>query len=140
MKNRKKNTGLHLQASVWEADKKSIRERILSWIPVLYMILGVYGWMITALGIFQIHIQDAWLYGVLVLMGLWFGILYRIQKNLYRTTSDRNRRWIYRDRGGVFCREQRPGCVVCGRWHIDHLGCFGCAFSSVLYFSCMFQY
>lgn len=80
MKNRKKNTGLHLQASVWEADKKSIRERILSWIPVLYMILGVYGWIITALGVFQIDIQDAWLYGVLVMMGLWFGILYRIQK------------------------------------------------------------
>ena len=87
MKNRKKNTGLHLQASVWEADKKSIRERILSWIPVLYMILGVYGWMITALGVFQIDIQDAWLYGVLVLMGLWFGILYRIQKRAIKAES-----------------------------------------------------
>lgn len=80
MKKKKKSTGLHLQASVPETDRKSIRGWFLAWIPVGYMILGVYGWIGTALGIFDPACEREVLDMAVLLLGIWFGILYMQKK------------------------------------------------------------
>ena len=58
MKKRKKDTGLSLQASISEKEKKTVTSGFLAIVPVCYMILGVFGWMKTALGIINV-VYDA---------------------------------------------------------------------------------
>ena len=60
--------------------QESIRGWFLAWIPVGYMILGVYGWIGTALGIFDPACEREVLDMAVLLLGIWFGILY-MQKN-----------------------------------------------------------
>ena len=58
MKKRKKDTGLSLQASISEKEKRTVTSGFLAIVPVCYMILGVFGWMKTALGIINV-VYDA---------------------------------------------------------------------------------
>ena len=44
------------------------------------MILGVFGWMKTALGIINVVYDADLLYGVLLAAGIWMGILYLMKK------------------------------------------------------------
>ena len=91
MKKKKKSTGLHLQASVPETDRKSIRGWFLAWIPVGYMILGVYGWIGTALGIFDPACEREVLDMAVLLLGIWFGILYMQKKTADIVFPDNSR-------------------------------------------------
>ena len=45
MKKRKKDTGLSLQASISEKEKRTVTSGFLAIVPVCYMILGVFGWL-----------------------------------------------------------------------------------------------
>ena len=65
MKKRKKDTGLSLQASISEKEKRTVTSGFLAIVPVCYMILGVFGWMKTALGIINVVYDADLLYGVL---------------------------------------------------------------------------
>ena len=75
MKKRKKDTGLSLQASISEKEKRTVTSGFLAIVPVCYMILGVFGWMKTALGIINVVYDADLLYGVLLAAGIWMGIL-----------------------------------------------------------------
>ena len=80
MKKRKKDTGLSLQASISEKEKRTVTSGFLAIVPVCYMILGVFGWMKTALGIINVVYDTDLLYGVLLAAGIWMGILYLMKK------------------------------------------------------------
>lgn len=83
MKKRKNDTGLSLQASIHEKEKKTVTAGFLAIIPVCYMILGVFGWMKTALGIAGIAYDPDLLYGVLLAAGIWTGVLYLMKKRQF---------------------------------------------------------
>lgn len=83
MKKRKKDTGLSLQASISEKEKRTVTSGFLAIVPVCYMILGVFGWMKTALGIINVVYDADLLYGVLLAAGIWMGILYLMKKRQF---------------------------------------------------------
>ena len=83
MKKRKKDTGLSLQASISEKEKRPVTSGFLAIVPVCYMILGVFGWMKTALGIINVVYDADLLYGVLLAAGIWIGILYLMKKRQF---------------------------------------------------------
>lgn len=80
MKKQKRNTGINLESRVFEQQEKEQTGRIFVLVPVFYMILGVYGWIRTALGIGAISCRQDLLYVVLLLMGLWFGGIYAVKR------------------------------------------------------------
>lgn len=83
MKKREKDTGLSLQASISEKEKRTAASGFLAIVPVCYMILGVFGWMKTALGIIEIAYDPDLLYGVLLAAGIWTGVLYLMKKRQF---------------------------------------------------------
>ncbi len=72
-----------MQASISEKEKRTVTSGFLAIVPVCYMILGVFGWMKTALGIINVVYDADLLYGVLLAAGIWMGILYLMKKRQF---------------------------------------------------------
>lgn len=81
MKKKKKDTGIRLWEKSMETGNAGREAAAFVWIPVLYMILGIYGWMRTALTLTGIPHSVFILNAAVVLSGLWFGVLCLTRKH-----------------------------------------------------------
>lgn len=79
MRNKRESNGIYLGNRIVKDDgKKWFTVWML--VPVLYMMLGAYGFMRTMLQFAQPSYAREPLYGCMVLFGVWFGCLYLIKR------------------------------------------------------------
>ena len=77
MKKKNKNTGIHLEGRIPDQRDYTENRGFFWFVPVFYMILGLYGWVRTALSVGAVSADVRILCAAVLFLGLWFGIIYR---------------------------------------------------------------
>ena len=77
MKKKNKNTGIHLEGRIPDQRDYTENRGFFWFVPVFYMILGLYGWVRTALSVGAFSADERILCAAVLFLGLWFGIIYR---------------------------------------------------------------